>query len=149
MGLSDELFVGDYDGRGSGSYAGRSAAWVYGQGTPHHTMTADFRLKRFGELGRRASLVVVGIDGGDEGKSRIRIVLNGVTLYEGRNPLPDDVCCNDAESVEWGRAAFRVPGEILRRNNTLSITNLESADCMLCPTFVMVDDAALEYRIRP
>ena len=147
--LSDELFVGDYDGRGSGSYDGRTVSWVYGQGTPYHTMSADFRLPRRGELGRRASLVIVGIDGGDEGKSRIAIAINGVTVYEGRNPLPDDEGGDDAEPIEWGRAVFRVPGEILRRNNTISISNLEPAGCTLCPTFVMLDYAVLEYRIRP
>jgi hypothetical protein len=147
--VPDSAFVGNYDGRGSGRYRGRSVAWVYGQGTAYHTMTASFRLERRGEIGRRASLVLVGLDGGSPGKSRIAIVLNGVTIYRGRNPLPDDMCCDGSASVEWGRARFRVPGDVLRRRNELSITNLEPSDCTLCPEFVMVDFAELTYRVRP
>ncbi len=39
--------------------------------------------------------------------------------------------------------------EILGRNNSLVVTSLEEDDCTLCPNFVMVDYAELEYRVRP
>ncbi len=48
-----------------------------------------------------------------------------------------------------GPSGVRVPGEILGRNNSLVVTNLEEDDSTLCPNFVMVDYAELEYRVRP
>lgn len=147
--LADRFFVGDYDGPGSGSYHDRSASWVYGQGTPYHTMTLRFRLTDDGQIGRRASLTFVGLDGESAHKNRIAIVLNGEPIYVGPSPLPNDVCCGRSGPGNWGSAVFEFPGELLRRNNSLSVSNLEASDCTTCPVYVMVDYAVLEYRVRP
>jgi hypothetical protein len=147
--LADRFFVGDYDGPGSGRYHGRSASWVYGQGTPYHTMTLRFRLTEDGQIGRRASLTFVGLDGESPPKNRIAIVLNGERIYVGPSPLPNDVCCGGSGPGNWGSAVFEFPGDLLRRNNSLSVINLEASDCTRCSFYVMVDYAVLEYRVRP
>ncbi len=146
--IPDRLFEGDYDGRGSGRYHGRTASWVYGQGTAYHTMTASFSIDRDGRIARRARLTIVGVDGENERKNQTAVLLNGVTLYEGPNPLPNDDCCGRSGPGNWGSVEFRVPGDILRRNNELTIINLEPSDCVFCPVFVMVDYAVLEYRVQ-
>lgn len=147
--IPNRLFEGDYDGPGSGRYHGRTASWVYGQGTPYHTMTARFRLDHEGQVRPRASLEIVGLDGENPRKNRIAVVLNGVTIFEGPNPLPNDDCCGPSGPGNWGSVTFPVAGDILRRNNELSISNLEPGECTLCPNFVMVDYAELDYRVRP
>jgi serine/threonine-protein kinase len=147
--IPDGAFTGAYDGRGSGTYHGRSASWVYGQGTPYHTMTARFELTHEGQVRPRASLEIVGLDGDHPNKSLISIVLNGVTIYAGSNPLPNDFCCGPSGPGNWGSAVFDVPGEILRPNNRLVISNLDPNDCTQCPHYVMVDYAELNYRVRP
>jgi hypothetical protein len=147
--IPDRSFTGDYNGQGSGRYHGRSASWVYGQGTPYDTMTAQFQLGFDGQVGRRASLQIVGLDGENARKNRISIVLNGVTIYEGPNTLPNDACCGPSGPGNWGSVVFEFPGELLRRSNSLVISNLEPGDCTSCPSFVMVDYAVVEYRVRP
>ncbi len=112
-------------------------------------MTARFRLAYDGKVGRRASLRVVGLDGDNPRKNRISVVLNSATIYEGPNPLPNDDCCGPSGPGNWGSAVFRFPGDLLRRNNSLVITNLEPGECTLCPNYVMIDYAVLEYRVRP
>ena len=144
--IPDEWFVGDYP---RSRYHGRSASWVYGQGTPFHTMTAHFPLTHAGQPQGAATLQIVGLDGENPIKNQMSISLNEVTIYEGPNPLPDDECCGPSGPGNWGSAVFEFPGELLRADNTLVISNLELADCTTCPKYVMVDYATLEYRARP
>jgi hypothetical protein len=143
--IPDSLFVGDFHGEDNGTYHGRSASWIYGQGTPYATMTANFGLDAPVVAGGRASLELVGLDGENPVKNVIRIVLNGTTLYEGPNPLPDDVCCGASGPGNWGSVAFEFPSELLTTSNTLSITNLQPNDCTSCPKFVMIDQAVVTY----
>ncbi len=75
--IPDELFVGDYD-QANGRYHGRSASWVYGQGTPYHTMTADFQLTHRGQAEGIARLQIVGLDGENPVKNRMSIALTDV-----------------------------------------------------------------------
>jgi hypothetical protein len=146
--IPDGWFVGDFDGQGSGTYHGRSASWVYGQGTPYHTMTASFVLDDELEAVGRASLRIVGLDGENDPKNPVRIVLNGVTLYEGPNPLPNDYCCGGSGPGNWGSMVLEFSATLLARENSLSITNLAPSDCTSCTKFVMVDYAVLDYRVR-
>jgi len=145
--IPDQAFVGDYD-QGNGRYHGRTAAWVYGQGTPYHTMTARFQLTHQGQAVGVATLQLVGLDGENPIKNRMSIVLNGVTIYEGPNPLPNDECCGPSGPGNWGSAAFEFPAELLQQDNSLVISNLESADCTTCPKYVMIDYAVVEYRAQ-
>ena len=111
-------------------------------------MTADFSLEQPGEITGRASLEIVGLDGENERHNLVRIELNGVTLYEGPNPLPNDTCCNGTGPGNWGSAVFDVPRGVLETDNVLAITNLEPTDCTGCPKFVMVDYVVVSYRAR-
>jgi serine/threonine-protein kinase len=146
--IPNRLFVGDYDGPTAGRYHGRSASWVYGQGTSYATMTAHFSLDFRGDTTGRATLRIVGLDGDDPAKQPISIAINGVTIYEGADPLPNDFCCGPSGPGNWGSATFRFAADILRRNNTLTITNLGPSDCTVCPKYVMVDYADLDFRVR-
>jgi hypothetical protein len=141
--VPNSRFVGDYpdDGR----YHGRTASWVYGQLTPYNTMTATFDLTEPASS-QRATIEVVGLDGENPAKNDVRFVLNGVTLYEGPNPLPNDTCCGDSGAGNWGSVSFRVPSSLLARNNEFSVSNLEPNDCTQCPKFVMVDYVEISYR---
>jgi hypothetical protein len=142
--IPDSRFVGDFPG--DDTYHGRTASWVYGQGTPYNTMTAAFALDSPATPGGTARLELVGLDGENPVKNVIRVVLNGTTLYEGPNPLPDDFCCGGSGPGNWGSAVFEFPAELLSAQNTLSIANLEPNDCTMCPKFVMIDYAVISYR---
>jgi hypothetical protein len=109
-------------------------------------MTATFGLKAPGGAIGRASLELVGLDGDNPEKNTMRVTLNGVTLYEGADPLPNDFCCGGSGPGNWGSAVFEFPAELLSQHNTLAITNLEPSDCTSCPRYVMLDYARLSYR---
>ena len=146
QGINDTQFVGDFPS--DGTYHGRSASWVYGQGTPYNTMSTTFTLDAPGGAIGRASLQLVGLDGENPVKNQMRVVLNGTTLYEGPNPLPDYFCCGTAGPGNWGSVTFKFPAELLQPQNTLSITNLEPNDCTSCTKFVMLDYAELSYKTQ-
>lgn len=145
--IQDDAFLGDYNGSGSGDYHGRRATWVYGQGTPYHTMTAQFQLDRTSDAVGRATLRIVGLEGSEPAKQRIAIVLNGTTVYEGRDPLPNDFEPGPSGPGNWGSATFEFSSGLLQRTNQLSITNLTQTDCTLCSDFVVIDYVVVEYDV--
>ena len=145
--IQDDVFLGDYNGAGSGTYHGRTATWIYGQGTPYHTMTATFDLGQTGRATGQATLRIVGLEGSEAGKQRIAIVLNGTTIYEGRDPLPNDFGTGPSGPGNWGSASFEFKASLLQRTNLLSITNLTQADCTTCPDFVLIDYVVVEYNV--
>jgi hypothetical protein len=146
--IPDGRFLGDFTDQDNGIYHGRTASWIYGRGTPYSTMTAQFTLDQPGEIVGRGSLEIVGLDGENERHNAVRIELNGVTLYEGPDPLPNDTCCNGTGPGNWGSAVFDIPRDVLQSENVLAITNLESSDCTGCPKFVMVDFFVVSYRAK-
>ncbi len=146
--IPDGRFVGDSGGDGNGTYHGRTASWIYGQGTPYSQMTAQFTLDQPGVIFGRGSLEIVGLDGENEKHNSVRVELNGVTLFEGPDPLPNDICCNGTGPGDWGSAVFEIPRDVLQSENVLKITNLELSDCTGCPKFVMVDFFVVTYRAR-
>ena len=129
-------------------YHGRSAAWVYGQGTAFHTMTANFDIDGADSVRGDATLRLVGIDAEDIVKKPIRIILNGVIIYDGPDPLPNDFCCGPSGEGNWGTAEFGFSAALLGSSNSVSITNLDDRDCTYCPNFVMVDSAQVSYLAR-
>ena len=140
--------MGDYDGPTSGTYHGRTASWVYGQGSGYSTMTATFSADYQGSPRGQATLTIVGLDGDNPAKQPISIAVNGVTIYQGADPLPNDFCCGPSGPGNWGSATFQFSAGILGHNNMLSITNLADSSCTTCPVYVMVDYADLEFRVR-
>lgn len=145
--IPDRLFLGDYWGSGSGTYHGRTATWIYGQGTPYSAMTAQFELEQTRAAIGQASLTIVGLEGAEPKKQSISIVLNGETIYEGLDPLPNDFSAGPSGPGNWGSATFKFPADILKRNNVLTITNLTNSDCTLCSDFVLIDYALIKYRV--
>ncbi|MBA2570310.1 MAG: hypothetical protein H0V04_03905 [Chloroflexi bacterium] len=143
--LPNQLFEGGFE-RGDRRYHGRTVSYVYGQGTPYHTMTAQFALDPPVRTQGTAMLQLVGIDSEEEEKNPMRIVLNGVVIFEGPNPMPNDFCCGSSGPGNWGTVTFRFSSELLARNNELSITNLDPGDCTYCPNFIMIDKGELTYR---
>jgi hypothetical protein len=107
----------------------------------------------FGAVGGRravgtARLRLVGMDDERPEKNPMRLTLNGQVLYEGPDPLPNDFCCGPTGEGNWGAVIFEFPASLLRDTNELSITNLSTSDCTLCPFYVMVDFGELTYRTR-
>jgi len=140
-------FLGDYNGWGSGDYHGRRATWIYGQGTPYSAMTAKFELEQTAAAFGQASLTIVGLEGSEPEKQTISIALNGETLYEGEDPLPNDFAPGPSGEGNWGSATFKFPADILKRNNELTITNLTDSSCTLCSDFVLFDYGLIKYRV--
>ncbi|MDQ3554488.1 MAG: protein kinase [Chloroflexota bacterium] len=158
--IPNQILEGGYD-RGGGRYKGRTASWVYGQGTSFDTMSGSFAADGGGSAVGTARLRLVGMDDERPEKNPIRLILNGQVLYrpgacstcaparnEALNPLPNDFCCGPTGDGNWGAVIFEFPASLLRDTNELSITNLSSSDCTLCPFFVMVDFGELTYRTR-
>jgi len=145
--IPDQILSGGYEDP-DGRYKGRTASWVYGQGTSFDTMRGSFGA----EGGRRAvgtaRLRLVGMDDERPEKNPMRLTLNGQVLYEGPDPLPNDFCCGPTGEGNWGAVIFEFPASLLRDTNELSITNLSTSDCTLCPFYVMVDFGELTYRTR-
>jgi hypothetical protein len=111
-------------------------------------MTAQFTLDYQGRPAGQATLTIVGLDGDNPAKQPIAISVNGTTIYQGPDPLPNDFCCGPSGAGNWGRATFSFAANIVQRQNTLTITNLGSGTCTQCPTYVMVDYADLSFRVR-
>jgi hypothetical protein len=139
--------VGDYNGAGSGTYHGRTATWIYGAGTPYDTMTAQFDLEQTRDAVGRASVKLVGLEGAAPDKQPIRVVLNGTTIYEGPDPLPNDFSSGPSGPGNWGSATFKFSSQLLNRTNTLSISDLKKSSCTLCPDFVLIDYVVVEYSV--
>ncbi|HMQ35359.1 MAG TPA: hypothetical protein PKD53_31910, partial [Chloroflexaceae bacterium] len=138
--LDDEAWAGGYGGAGSPrSYGGRSATWVYGQGTGYETMRANFAL-----AGQPAGTAVLSVEGMDsEGRTRtmIAVLVNGTPIYEGPNPLPDDDL--PLETGTWDTVSWVFDAALLRPGqNEISITNRSQGGFSL-PPFFMLDYAAL------
>ena len=147
MTIPNQVLEGGYE-RGGGRYKGRTASWVYGQGTPFSTMAGSFDAEGGNEARGTATLRLVGMDDERPEKNPIRITFNGQPFYEGPDPLPNDFCCGPTGDGNWGAVIFEFPASLLRGTNDISITNLSSSDCTVCPFFVMVDFGELTYRTR-
>ena len=141
--LDDTQFSGGYT-RTDGHYHGRTARWVYGQGTQYSTMTAHFKMSG-GPVGS-ASLAVVGVDSEDLPKTPIRITINGAVIYEGPDPLPNDLRTGPNGPGNWGSQAWEFDPTILHDgDNTLSIINLDPSDKVNYPLFFMLDYATVSW----
>jgi len=145
--IPNQVLEGGYE-RGGGRYKGRTASWVYGQGTSFDTMSGSFAADGGGSAVGTARLRLVGMDDERPEKNPMRLTLNGQVLYEGLDPLPNDFCCGPTGDGNWGAVIFEFPASLLRGTNDISITNLSSSDCTVCPFFVMVDFGELTYRTR-
>ena len=141
--LDDTAFSGAAT-RSDGMYHGRTAHWIYGQGTPYHTMTTSFNIDNppTGE----AKLQINGVDSEDSAKTPIRITINNTVIYEGPDPLPDDTTNGPNGPGNWGLYTWRVnPGVFVQGQNTLTIDNLSPSDKVNYPLFFMLDYAVISW----
>ena len=141
--LDDTAFVGGYT-NANGLYHGRTAHWVYGQGTAYSSMSASFTIQK--KPNGPAKVVIVGLDAEDQAKSRLRLVLNNRVLYEGPDPLPNDDNSGPDGPGNWGDATFDIPNKVLQSGlNVITITNLDPSDKINFPIFIMVDSVTLKW----
>jgi hypothetical protein len=125
-------------------YHGRSAEWVYGQGTQYSTMQAGFTIND--KPKGSGNLTIVGLDSEDDPKTLMRIVVNGQTIYEGENPLPNDNKDGPNAPGNWGTVSFRLDAKVLQQGeNTIAITNLDPSDQINYPIFIMVDYVTISW----
>jgi hypothetical protein len=94
----------------------RRATWIYGKGTTTHTMTASFLLDKPPQA---AALIIEGQDHDKQGVSKVEILLNGRSIYQGPNK------CGKRGWHEW--RLDLPPGLLENGQNTLTIRNLEDS----------------------
>lgn len=137
--LDDTDFVGGFRNSGGSVYGGRTATWAYGQGSGFSSMAATFSVGQV--TPGLAHVTIEGMDSEDPAKTPLRVEINGVVLFEGASPFP-----NDDLPLETGRwAAFELDFDAasLRSGvNTLTITNLKQGTRGL-PPFVALDYAVI------
>jgi hypothetical protein len=135
--LEDTAFAGGFRNRGASVYGGRTATWVYGQGSGYSSMSATFLLDQVPSGGAR--LTIEGMDSEDAARTPLRIAVNGVVLFEGASPFPNDDL--PLESGRWAALPLDLDAGILVAGpNTIVITNLSRGGVGL-PPFVAVDYA--------
>lgn len=138
--LEDTAWSGGWRNRGSSMYGGRSATWVYGQGSGYSSMTASFE-SGTSTVGT-AVLVIEGMDSEDAAKTPMRVTVNGTVIFEGRNPLPND----DAPlaSGRWDQLTLPFDSSLLQAGtNTVAIINLGTGAVGL-PPFIALDYAIVQ-----
>jgi hypothetical protein len=85
------------------------------------------------------------MDSEGAGKTLIRIRVNGVEIYNGPNPLPDDD--QPLESGTWATYTWSFDAALLHAGrNEIEIGNLEKGAFSL-PPFFMLDYADLIYTL--
>ncbi|MBC8076080.1 MAG: protein kinase [Chloroflexales bacterium] len=139
--LEDSDWQGGYRRAGGLPYGGRTATWIYGSSTPYGTMRASLELRTSPK--GQAALVIEGMDSEGAPKTPIRISINGVVIYEGNNPLPDDDLPLD--SGTWASHSFSFDAALLRAGgNDVQIDN-RAPGAFSLPPFFMLDYAEIRY----
>ncbi len=138
--IEDRVWEGGF--RLANGYAGRSATWIYAAGSDYDTMRMRFTLS--GRTSGPAELQVIGMDSEGPRKTEILIAVNGQTIYNGENPLPDDdFNLENVDTGTWGEHRFPFDGAILRAGvNEIVIVN-RSQGRPGQPPFFMLDYAVL------
>ncbi|HUS15924.1 MAG TPA: protein kinase [Chloroflexia bacterium] len=138
--LEDLAFVGGYRYAPPSVYEGRTAVWMYGQSSGFASMSAPFLLAT--QPTGTATLVLSGMDSEDARKTPMRILVNGQTVFNGPNPLPND---HSPNAGNWGTATWTFPASVLHPGeNTLTVDNLAPSAALGIP-FIMVDAAQLSW----
>ncbi|MDD5679594.1 MAG: FG-GAP-like repeat-containing protein, partial [Kiritimatiellae bacterium] len=135
------LTPGDFQAKRPPSFFQRSAAtgrrfvnWINGAKSAVPAMEATFQLSY--PLTGDSELVIAGLDHNVKPPCRIRIRMNGSTVFEGPNPFAQD---------KWTTHSFKVRGAFLRDGvpNTLKIESLEDADSIAGAPWFMLSYAVL------
>lgn len=137
--FEDTDFVGGFRNSGASVYGGRTATWAYGQGSGYSSMAATFTVEQV--VPGTATVMIEGMDSEDPAKTPMRVELNGVVLFEGASPFPNDD--QPLETGRWDAFVLEFDAASLRSGaNTLTITNLKQGSRGL-PPFVAVDYAVI------
>lgn len=112
----------------------RHVIWINGAESKAPSLQATFQLGY--RLSGDSELIIAGLDDNAPAKCRIRIQMNGSTVFEGENPFAPD---------RWSTHRFSVKGAMLRDGvpNTLRIENLEASDNMTGAPWFMLSYAVL------
>jgi len=139
--LEDTDWQGGYRRPGGQTYGGRTATWIYGSSTEYSVMRARFPIT--GTFAGTVTLTIEGMDSEGRTKTPIQIALNGVEIYNGPNPLPDDD--QPLESGTWASQSWTFDAALLHKGqNEISISNLAEG-AFSRPPFFMLDYAKLSY----
>ncbi|HEY3322638.1 MAG TPA: beta-N-acetylglucosaminidase domain-containing protein [Planctomycetota bacterium] len=114
----------------------RFATVIRGRKTTTSRLKFAFECDPFPAAGDYA-LHLCGQDDEVEAQCRIRIALNGKTIFEGPNRFVRN---------GWSVETFILPFESLKRNNELTIENLEDADNHNGPPWFMVNYAVIKKK---
>ncbi|MDD5678673.1 MAG: FG-GAP-like repeat-containing protein [Kiritimatiellae bacterium] len=133
------LTPGDFQAKRSPVYYRKDAmlryvTWINGAKSAAPALEAEFQLAS--PLTGNSELVIAGLDHNVKPPCRIRIRLNGNTVFEGPNPFAHD---------RWTLHSFKVKGAFLRDGapNTLKIENLEDSDSTTGAPWFMLNYAVL------
>jgi serine/threonine-protein kinase len=138
--LEDLAFAGGYRYAPPSVYEGRTAVWVYGQGTSFASMTAPFVLTA--QPTGDGHLTLAGMDSEGSAKTPMRILINGQSIFNGADPLPNDFSPN---AGTWGTYTWTFPAAALRPgDNAITIENLAPSATLGIP-FIMIDSAMLTW----
>jgi hypothetical protein len=112
----------------------RHVLWTNGASSKAPSLEATFQLPY--PLRGDSELIIAGLDDNAPTPCRIRIRMNGNTVFEGANPFAPD---------RWSTHRFPVKGGMLRDGvpNVLRIENLEESDSMSGPPWFMLSYAVL------
>lgn len=128
------------------TYDGRTATWIYGDGTAENTMRVSFSLPGAGT--GQAELSLTGQDDEAPAKAGIEITVNGTRIFAGPDPLPDDPVAGRLDDGAWQTHTFPFEGSLLvAGTNTIAITN-RSPGKVGGPPFLMLDYADLSAQLR-
>jgi hypothetical protein len=139
--LEDTDWQGGYRRPGGQTYGGRTGTWIYGSSTEYSVMRARFPIA--GTFAGTATLTVEGMDSEGRTKTPIQIAVNGVAIYDGPNPLPDDDL--PLETGTWASQSWTFDAALLHAGqNEITISNLAEG-AFSRPPFFMLDYAKLDY----
>jgi len=137
--LEDTDWQGGFRRPGGQTYGGRTATWIYGSSTEYSVMLARFHLSD--TFAGTVTLTIEGMDSEGRTKTPIQIAVNGVEIYNGPNPLPDDD--QPLETGTWASQSWMFDATLLHRGqNEISISNLAEG-AFSRPPFFMLDYAKL------
>ncbi len=91
----------------------RSCVYICGAKTPISEMSAGFEIEHFPTSGNY-QLIISAADDFLKEKCPIKLTVNGNILYEGPNPF---------SNKRWNVKKFKLPANMLKRNNILTISN--------------------------
>lgn len=142
--LEDTDWQGSYRRvNGPTVYGGRTATWIYGTSTQYNKMRTTFNVTS--KPTSIATLNIEGMDAEGSRKTHISIEINGIEIYNGPNPLPDDDYQLDTGT--WETRSWQFDTALLRMGqNEITISNLSEGNFSLPPWF-MLDYAEITYTL--